>query len=199
MLHLHLFVLNESRVVVFCFVNILSKNVKWTNNKIFCSSLPGLPILVEGSVYLLTRYFLKNLTRSCWFLDVEVRHREGNYWLGAHQSNRYPWPAVPDSSGYTQISLLPLQTLTWGRLPGVCGSVFTHILQTYLIYIHFCNCYLLTRPPLFVSSVFIYSMPGYSCSIKERMLYSSCKSRLLDEVERDFHLEVAKKVKTHFL
>uniref|UniRef100_A0AAY4E3T2 ADF-H domain-containing protein n=1 Tax=Denticeps clupeoides TaxID=299321 RepID=A0AAY4E3T2_9TELE len=44
------------------------------------------------------------------------------------------------------------------------------------------------------SVVFIYSMPGYSCSIKERMLYSSCKSRLLEEVERDYHLEVAKKM-----
>uniref|UniRef100_A0A7N6A373 ADF-H domain-containing protein n=1 Tax=Anabas testudineus TaxID=64144 RepID=A0A7N6A373_ANATE len=44
------------------------------------------------------------------------------------------------------------------------------------------------------SVVFIYSMPGYSCSIKERMLYSSCKSRLLDEVEKDYHLEVAKKL-----
>uniref|UniRef100_A0A8C2KSX6 ADF-H domain-containing protein n=1 Tax=Cyprinus carpio TaxID=7962 RepID=A0A8C2KSX6_CYPCA len=44
------------------------------------------------------------------------------------------------------------------------------------------------------SVVFIYSMPGYSCSIKERMLYSSCKSRLLEEVERDFYLEVAKKL-----
>uniref|UniRef100_A0A671QR54 Twinfilin n=1 Tax=Sinocyclocheilus anshuiensis TaxID=1608454 RepID=A0A671QR54_9TELE len=44
------------------------------------------------------------------------------------------------------------------------------------------------------SVVFIYSMPGYSCSIKERMLYSSCKSQLLEEVERDFHLEVAKKL-----
>ncbi|KAA0707795.1 Twinfilin-2 Twinfilin-1-like protein [Triplophysa tibetana] len=42
--------------------------------------------------------------------------------------------------------------------------------------------------------VFIYSMPGYSCSIKERMLYSSCKNRLLDEVERDFHIEIAKKM-----
>lgn len=37
-------------------------------------------------------------------------------------------------------------------------------------------------------------MPGYSCSIKERMLYSSCKSRLLEEVEKDYHLEIAKKV-----
>ncbi|KAG5274272.1 hypothetical protein AALO_G00134250 [Alosa alosa] len=44
------------------------------------------------------------------------------------------------------------------------------------------------------SVVFIYSMPGYSCSVKERMLYSSCKSRLLDEVERDYQLQVAKKM-----
>ncbi|XP_031542340.2 toll-like receptor 9 isoform X2 [Vicugna pacos] len=43
------------------------------------------------------------------------------------------------------------------------------------------------------SVVFIYSMPGYKCSIKERMLYSSCKSRLLDSVEQDFQLEIAKK------
>uniref|UniRef100_A0A3Q3ISX5 ADF-H domain-containing protein n=1 Tax=Monopterus albus TaxID=43700 RepID=A0A3Q3ISX5_MONAL len=42
--------------------------------------------------------------------------------------------------------------------------------------------------------VFIYSMPGYTCSIKERMLYSSCKNRLLDEVERDYQLEVTKKM-----
>uniref|UniRef100_A0A672IN19 Twinfilin actin binding protein 2 n=1 Tax=Salarias fasciatus TaxID=181472 RepID=A0A672IN19_SALFA len=44
------------------------------------------------------------------------------------------------------------------------------------------------------SVVFIYSMPGYSCSIKERMLYSSCKSRLLEEVEKDYHLEINKKL-----
>ncbi|XP_052575124.1 toll-like receptor 9 isoform X3 [Peromyscus californicus insignis] len=47
------------------------------------------------------------------------------------------------------------------------------------------------------SVVFIYSMPGYKCSIKERMLYSSCKSRLLDSVEQDFQLEIAKKVLCH--
>lgn len=47
---------------------------------------------------------------------------------------------------------------------------------------------------LFFFPVFIYSMPGYTCSIKERMLYSSCKNRLLDEVERDYQLEVTKKV-----
>ncbi|XP_001367830.1 twinfilin-2 isoform X2 [Monodelphis domestica] len=44
------------------------------------------------------------------------------------------------------------------------------------------------------SVVFIYSMPGYKCSIKERMLYSSCKSRLLDSVEQDFQLEITKKM-----
>ncbi|XP_024125050.1 twinfilin-2 isoform X2 [Oryzias melastigma] len=44
------------------------------------------------------------------------------------------------------------------------------------------------------SIVFIYSMPGYSCSIKERMLYSSCKSRLLEEVEKDYQLEISKKL-----
>ncbi|XP_063361255.1 twinfilin [Cydia amplana] len=34
------------------------------------------------------------------------------------------------------------------------------------------------------SIVFIYSMPGYSCSIKERMLYSSCKGQFLDIIEK---------------
>lgn len=48
-------------------------------------------------------------------------------------------------------------------------------------------------PSVFLA-VFIYSMPGYTCSIKERMLYSSCKNRLLDEVEKDYQLEVTKKV-----
>ncbi|XP_075403583.1 twinfilin-2 [Tenrec ecaudatus] len=44
------------------------------------------------------------------------------------------------------------------------------------------------------SVVFIYSMPGYKCSIRERMLYSSCKSRLLDSAEQDFHLDITKKI-----
>lgn len=43
-------------------------------------------------------------------------------------------------------------------------------------------------------AVFIYSMPGCKCSIRERMLYSSCKGRLLDAAEQDFQLEIAKKV-----
>lgn len=43
-------------------------------------------------------------------------------------------------------------------------------------------------------AVFIYSMPGYRCSVRERMLYSSCKSRLLDSAEQDFLLDISRKV-----
>ncbi|XP_021371770.1 twinfilin-1-like isoform X2 [Mizuhopecten yessoensis] len=44
------------------------------------------------------------------------------------------------------------------------------------------------------SYVFIYSMPGYKCSIKERMLYSSCKSPLLAVLESHMQVEFAKKM-----
>ncbi|KAJ7997860.1 hypothetical protein DPEC_G00216540 [Dallia pectoralis] len=44
------------------------------------------------------------------------------------------------------------------------------------------------------STVFIYSMPGYKCSIKERMLYSSCKNPLVDMVENNMHIEILKKL-----
>uniref|UniRef100_A0A672ZSH4 Twinfilin-1 n=1 Tax=Sphaeramia orbicularis TaxID=375764 RepID=A0A672ZSH4_9TELE len=44
------------------------------------------------------------------------------------------------------------------------------------------------------STVFIYSMPGYKCSIRERMLYSSCKSPLIDMVENNLHIEIEKKL-----
>ncbi|XP_073951119.1 twinfilin actin binding protein [Choristoneura fumiferana] len=43
------------------------------------------------------------------------------------------------------------------------------------------------------SIVFIYSMPGYNCSIKERMMYSSCKGQFLDIIEK-MGLEVAKRI-----
>ncbi|XP_053602521.1 twinfilin [Plodia interpunctella] len=43
------------------------------------------------------------------------------------------------------------------------------------------------------SVVFIYSMPGYSCSIKERMMYSSCKGQFLDNLEK-MGLEIAKRL-----
>ncbi|CAI9551064.1 unnamed protein product, partial [Staurois parvus] len=44
------------------------------------------------------------------------------------------------------------------------------------------------------SLVFIYSMPGYACSIRERMLYSSCKSPLLDAIENQLMMEITKKI-----
>ncbi|KFQ85576.1 Twinfilin-1, partial [Phoenicopterus ruber ruber] len=44
------------------------------------------------------------------------------------------------------------------------------------------------------SIVFIYSMPGYTCSIRERMLYSSCKSPLLEIVERQLWMQIIRKI-----
>lgn len=44
-------------------------------------------------------------------------------------------------------------------------------------------------------AVFIYSMPGYNCSIRERMLYSSCKNPLVDMVENTLQIEIEKKVR----
>lgn len=41
--------------------------------------------------------------------------------------------------------------------------------------------------------VFIYSMPGYNCSIKERMLYSSCKSPFTDTIA-SWGIDIVKKV-----
>lgn len=46
--------------------------------------------------------------------------------------------------------------------------------------------------------VFIYSMPGYSCSIKERMLYSSCKAPLLDLIQ-SLGVTIAKKVSIYLI
>lgn len=43
------------------------------------------------------------------------------------------------------------------------------------------------------SLIFIYSMPGYSCSVKERMMYSSCKAPFLDTIQQ-LGLDITKKV-----
>ena len=44
-------------------------------------------------------------------------------------------------------------------------------------------------------AVFVYSMPGYKCSIKERMLYSTCKGPLLDVATGSkVELEIGRKV-----
>jgi len=44
------------------------------------------------------------------------------------------------------------------------------------------------------SHVFVYFVPGYSVPIKERMLYSSCKSSLLSDLEQDFNLKFDRKL-----
>ena len=42
-------------------------------------------------------------------------------------------------------------------------------------------------------------MPGYKCSVKERMLYSTCKAPLLAGLEEELKIEIPKKVKRHSL
>ena len=45
---------------------------------------------------------------------------------------------------------------------------------------------------LFISA-FIYTMPGYNCSIKDRMLYASSKNAVVEVLEND-GIEIIKKV-----
>uniref|UniRef100_T1IMS1 ADF-H domain-containing protein n=1 Tax=Strigamia maritima TaxID=126957 RepID=T1IMS1_STRMM len=47
---------------------------------------------------------------------------------------------------------------------------------------------------LVVSTVFIYSTPGYNCSVKERMLYSSCKSEFINIIEKHVEIEIVRKI-----
>ncbi len=44
------------------------------------------------------------------------------------------------------------------------------------------------------TAVFVYSMPGFKSSIKERMLYSSCKEPVVSVVEEQIGRSVDKKV-----
>ena len=53
---------------------------------------------------------------------------------------------------------------------------------------------LVTSEKKFIVLVFIYSMPGYSVSIKERMLYSSCKNSVVDVLEKVYSIIVNKKI-----
>lgn len=43
------------------------------------------------------------------------------------------------------------------------------------------------------SYIFIYSMPGYKCPIKERMMYSSCKALFVEKIQ-ELGLHIEKKV-----
>jgi twinfilin-like protein len=44
------------------------------------------------------------------------------------------------------------------------------------------------------SIVFVYSIPGNSCSVKQRMLYSSCKSALLNAITDRIGIQIDKKL-----
>lgn len=67
-------------------------------------------------------------------------------------------------------------------------SISTHLVVRYVV-VDSCMIVLI----YIFFPVFIYSMPGYNCSIKERMLYSSCKNPLT-EIIAGLGLEIAKKV-----
>ena len=54
--------------------------------------------------------------------------------------------------------------------------------------------------------IFIYSMPGFGCSIKERMLYSSCKSEIIQylrnnnvDVVKTFEISEASEITNDYL
>ena len=47
-----------------------------------------------------------------------------------------------------------------------------------------------------ISIIFIYSMPGFVCTVKERMLYSSCKSEMISYLKGQAGLEIAKTFET---
>lgn len=44
----------------------------------------------------------------------------------------------------------------------------------------------------FASALFIYSMPGFKCTVKERMLYSSCKSELIAYLKQQANIDIVK-------
>ncbi|GJQ75874.1 twf [Trypoxylus dichotomus] len=59
---------------------------------------------------------------------------------------------------------------------------------------------------LMESVVFIYSMPGYNCTIKERMMYSSCKGPFTDtisswgvNIEKKIEIDVGSELTEEFL
>lgn len=48
----------------------------------------------------------------------------------------------------------------------------------------------------FNSIVFLYSMPGFVCTVKERMLYSSCKTPFISFLKSQMDLNVSKTIET---
>eukprot|EP00049_Salpingoeca_infusionum_P018333 m.356748 g.356748 ORF g.356748 m.356748 type:complete len:344 (-) comp17615_c0_seq1:169-1200(-) len=44
------------------------------------------------------------------------------------------------------------------------------------------------------SIVFVYSCPGYKCSVKERMMFSTCKAPVIDFLEGSLSMDIQKKL-----
>lgn len=63
------------------------------------------------------------------------------------------------------------------------------VIKTFLTLVFFFKPYL-----CIFRLVFIYTMPGYNCSIKERMLYSSCKNGLVESLQHK-GIQIDKRVK----
>ena len=52
---------------------------------------------------------------------------------------------------------------------------------------------------MFLAVVFIYTSPGFKSTIKERMLYASCKEPLIGVVEQHIGIDITKKVGLHLI
>lgn len=121
--------------------------------------------------------------------------RTGSDSIVHHWANRDKRLASENPKRFSALPPLPLQTFPRRRLLGVHRWQLTH---TPLIRLQPCNCW--ANCSFFkLLAVFIYSMPGYACSIRDRMLYSSCKSNLVDMVESALKIPIEKKVRNNLL
>lgn len=75
------------------------------------------------------------------------------------------------------------------------GMIYRFITVTVVVlrYTHISYCSIV-RITITFFVVFIYSMPGYRCPIKERMLYSSCKNELLEVLDAQMGITLVRKV-----
>ena len=81
---------------------------------------------------------------------------------------------------------IPMKETTRKQLVSVSNPAYD---QKSVIYTNF------NDNPYFISAVFLYSCPGFKSSIKERMLYSSCKEPLVAAIEQELSTPITKKVR----
>lgn len=94
---------------------------------------------------------------------------------------------------------IPMRATTWSPQVSTLSQALLGLRQktnsVLYVALNGTSCFLISLS--FVFAVFIYSMPGYKCSIRERMLYSSCKNPLVDMVENKLKIEIEKKVRNY--